>query len=195
MLTLAACGQANASFIQHVSGGDMAGIVATVVFADGSSDSAVWVTDTDPVAGYATMPEGWIVYLSGDSFGQEDDEGNLLGEFMFESHPSLEIVSLTLEMLAAGFVFDTEFYDESANGSGDGREFFASIEGISASYDDFYMDELYGTMTISYVGGLLPSAFSFMTDTDMISEDVPAPAGIALFALALIGFRFASRKA
>lgn len=196
MLALFACTQANAGFIEGVSGADMVGVEVSVEFSDGSTDSAVWTAMNSTIG--AAISLDWGVMLNGDSFGQFDSSTNtFFGMFIISNTSALDMVSLTIEALAAGFVFDTEYGDTSANGSGAGREMVASAPTIVAAYSDNFMDELFGTIMLTSTDGVLVEAGmreAFMTDTDMITSDVPAPAGLLLMALALIGFR-ATRKA
>ena len=66
---------------------------------------------------------------------------------------------------------------------------------VFAVYSDNYMDELFGTMTLlSQTQSVVSAAdtMSFLTDVDKI--DVPAPAGFAMIALALMGMRIARKS-
>lgn len=189
--------QANAGFIQGVTGEDMAGMEVTATFADGSSETVTWAALTTG-AGAATGLLPWAVMLDGDSFGQYDSSTNtLFGEFVISNFFDFDMVSLSFNALVAGFVFDTEFFDASANGSGDGRELVSSNANVFAVYSNNYMDELFGTMTLlstSQVVVAAGSVESFLTDTDQVSEEVPAPAGFAMIALALMGMRLARKS-
>lgn len=186
--------QANAGFVEGVTGEDMVGMDVTATFADGSSETVTW-DSLLPGAGGVMGLLNWSVTLDGDSFGEYDPVSNtLFGEFVVFNFFDFDMVSLTFEGLAAGFVFDTAYGDASANGSGSGREMVSSNADVFAVYSDNYMDELFGTMTLlSSTQSVVDAAstMSFLTDTDQIS--VPAPAGLAMIALALMGMRI-SRK-
>ena len=62
-----------------------------------------------------------------------------------------------------------------------------------ANYTDLYMDELYGTMMISSTRALAEAGnrVAFVTDIDAIAitQDIPAPTGVALSLLFLAATR------
>lgn len=182
--------QVNAAFIEGVTGADMAGMTVTAEFSNGSSETLVW-SAMGTEAGGAISP-GWGVMLSGDSFGQYDPGTNTYyGLWVISNATNFDIVELTLNGLAAGVVFDTEYGDVSANGSGAGREMVASNPLTFAVYAQQYMDELFSTMILANRTGVLVEAglrAAFMTDTDLVVTEtpVPAPAGMALLALGLL---------
>ena len=130
--------------------------------------------------------------LSGDSFGEYDPGTNTFyGLWIISNSTVFDIVELTLNGVNAGVVFDTEFGDASANGSGPGREMVGSSPMLVATYTQNYLDELFSIMTLMSLDGTVVGAgmrSAFMTDTDMIEPDmpVPAPAGMALVALGLL---------
>ena len=194
ILAFFAC-QANAGFVQGVTGEDMVGMDVTATFADGSSETVTWGALL-PGAGGVTGLLNWAVFLDGDSFGEFDPiSGTIFGEFVVTNFYDFDIVSLAFEGLAAGFVFDTAYGDASANGSGSGREMVSTNAAVFAVYSDNYMDELFGTMTLfSQTQSVVSAAdtMSFLTDVDKI--DVPAPAGFAMIALALMGMRIARKS-
>ena len=182
--------QSNAAFIEGVTGADMAGMTVTAEFSDGSTDTLMWnAMGTD--MGGALSPE-WGVMLSGDSFGEYDPGTNTFyGLWIISNSTVFDIVELTLNGVNAGVVFDTEFGDASANGSGPGREMVGSSPMLVATYTQNYLDELFSIMTLMSLDGTVVGAgmrSAFMTDTDMIEPDmpVPAPTGMALVALGLL---------
>lgn len=182
--------QSNATFIEGVTGADMAGMTVTAEFSDGSSDTLVWNAIGVEVGG-ALSPE-WGVALSGDSFGEYDPGTNTYyGLWVISNNSNFDIVELSLNGFNAGVVFDTEYGDTSANGSGAGREMVGSNPLFVATYAQNYMDELFSVMTLNSLDGTVVEAGlrgAFMTDTDIIDPDmpVPAPAGLALVALGLL---------
>ena len=194
ILAFFAC-QANAGFVQGVTGADMAGMEVTATFADGSTETATWGVIA-PGAGGAFGLIPWGVLLDGDSFGDFDPvTGDLFGGFLMMNFYDFDMVSLSFNALAAGFVFDTAYFDASANGSGPGRELVSSNADVFAVYSDNYMDELFGTMTLLSSSQVVVASGEmqvFLTDTDQIS--VPAPAGFAMIALALMGMRIARKS-
>ncbi|TPV53835.1 hypothetical protein FJ444_20105 [Aestuariibacter sp. GS-14] len=192
-MALFASFQANASYVQGVTGADMVGISVTVEFANGSSESAIWQA-ISATAGGAFGASDWALILDGDSFGEYDSVSNTYyGLFNFFNGP-FDVVGITLDILSEGFVFDTAFGDASANGSGAGREFVSSDPQATVSYGSLVEDELYGTLDISaFVAA--GTGLAFMTDTDAMAQgEVPAPAGLLLVAFGLLALR-ATRRA
>lgn len=186
-LSAAASFSANASYIQGVTGADLAGIEVTVETVSGGSESAIWQATT-PTAGVAAGASDWFVTVNGDTFGEYDPStGDFYGLFIFFSG-SLDVISVTLNMVGTGLVFDTEYGDASANGSGAGRELVSDLPQYSVSYSNLVEDELYSTLTLS---GFFDTASytSFLTDVDAAAPAVPAPAGLALLGLGLLGMR------
>lgn len=187
-ITLFVSSQAQAILIQGITGADMAGIEVEVEFADGSSDSGVWFTMSATAGGYINGM--WGIRLDGDSHGIIDTSGNILaGMFVLQNSGSVDIMSLTLRALNAGFVFDTEDADLMANGSGSGKSMYSPNPSATVTYSNHYMDELYGTFTIRSTRALAEarSRVAFVTDVDglAVAQDVPAPAGIVLSILML----------
>lgn len=186
-LSAAASFSANASYVQGVTGADLAGIEVTVQTATGGSESATWQA-TSATAGLAAGTSDWFITLDGDTFGDFDPvTGDIYGLFSFFSG-ALDVVSITLNMVGTGLVFDTEFGDASANGSGAGRELVSDLPQYSVSYSNLVEDELYSTLTLS--GFIDAGSFAgFLTDVDAAAPAVPAPAGLALIGLGLLGMR------
>lgn len=195
-VTLLASFNASASYIEHVNGADMAGIEVTVFYTDGGTETVTWEAISETDGGAFSGESGWSLVLYGDSFGQMDDEGNLYGVFeLFTGRYSL--AGFMIDMLDAGFVFDIEYGDESANGSDDGREFVTDYvaDDYLLAYSDWVEDELFGTLSFFSVSEIEAStSMMFMTDTDGVAEDVPAPAGLMLIALGMLGLRLVRRN-
>ena len=191
-ITLFLSAKAQASFIHEVSGADMAGILVEVAFADGTTDSGVWVAMSPTAGGYINGV--WGIRLDGDSHGVLDNANNILsGMFVLVNNGNTDIMSLTLRAFNAGFVFDSQTDDIMLNGSGTGRGMYSANPSAVASYTDLYMDELYGTMMISSTRALAEAGnrVAFVTDIDAIAitQDIPAPTGVALSLLFLAATR------
>lgn len=191
-ITLFLSAKAQASFIHEVTGADMAGILVEVAFADGTTDSGVWVAMSPTAGGYINGV--WGIRLDGDSHGVLDNANNILsGMFVLVNNGNTDIMSLTLRALNAGFVFDSQTDDIMLNGSGTGRGMYSANPSALASYTDLYMDELYGTMMISSTRALAEAGnrVAFVTDIDAIAitQDIPAPTGVALSLLFLAATR------
>ncbi|MCF2949898.1 PEP-CTERM sorting domain-containing protein [Paraglaciecola aquimarina] len=183
LLSLFIGGQAQAGFIKSVTGADMAGIEVTVTYDDATTDSAIWGA-TFPEEGAANGAD-WGLYEQGDTIG--GDNGQFLyGVWTFtrSTNAIKNIASLFIDTSTTNIVFDTEFFDVSANGSGAGREFTyddKAHDPVTALFSGLYMDELYTGLTISGPG--LVDGFQFMIDTD----EVPAPTTLSIMLLALGG--------
>ena len=190
-LAVTASFSANASYIQGVSGAELAGIEVTVDFLAGGSESATWVS-TSSTAGGAFGASDWSVTLDGDSFGEFDPSTSTYYG-LFEVFASFDIMSITLDMLGTGLVFDTAYGMASGNGSGAGREMVVDLPQYTVTYSNLVEDELYSTVTID---GIFEegSVTGFLTDVDAAAEDVPAPAGLALLGLGLLGMRLSRRN-
>lgn len=182
--------QANASFIKTVTGSDMAGIEVTVTFEDdGSMESGIWAA-TGAMMGEASNTssgQGWGLMESGDTLGGLTvlgDPSTAFGIWSLYNWTGRTISSLFIDTAGTNVVFDTEFFDVSANGSGAGREFTYdnSSTTVTALFSGLYMDELYTGLTIAGPG--LVDGFEFMIDTDV---KVSAPATLSLMLLALGG--------
>lgn len=191
-ITLFVSSTAHASFIQGVTGAEMAGIQLEVEFEDGSTDIGIWFAMSPTAGGYINGL--WGLRLDGDSHGVLDNSNNILaGMFVLVNNGNLDIMSLTMRALTSGFVFDTQTNDIMLNGSGTGMSMYSPNPTAMASYTDLYMDELYGTMMISSTRALAEAGgrVAFVTDVDGIgiAQDVPAPGGIALCLLMLAGTR------
>jgi len=188
-LAVTASFSANASYIQGVTGADMVGVEVTVQLLQGGEESATWEFISGDMGG-AFGASDWALTLDGDSFGDFDGT-NFYGLFSF-INGGQDIIGITIEALDAGFVFDTQF-GIGTNGSGAGREFSTDLPGAIVYYDDFVEDELFGTLIIdAFVDA--GQSFGFLTDTDALAEDVPAPAGLALLGLGLLAMRLSRRN-
>lgn len=188
--------QANASFIKTTTGSDLAGIEVTVTFEDdGSMESGIWAA-TGPRKGEAnntSSGQGWGLMESGDTIGGLTvlgDPSTAFGTWSFYNWTGRDISSLFINTAATNIVFDTKFFDVSANGSGAGREFTydTTVHSVKHQFTGLYMDELYTGLTIYGA----ESGFEFMADTDM---KVPAPAALSLILLGLGGLVVRRKKA
>jgi hypothetical protein len=177
--------QAHAGFIGTITGADMAGIEVTATFSDGSANEELVWSATDAVSGGVTGSD-WSLTQSGETFG-EFDGVNVIGAWILSSaNAALESVIINL---GSGFVFDTEFGDASANGSGPGREFVSSTP-IGSEFGGLVQDELFSTLTLSDFG---TGEVQFLIDTDQVT--VNAPATLSLILLALGGLAMRRKKA
>tara|TARA_R110000868_G_scaffold278603_1_gene538429 strand:- start:155 stop:796 length:642 start_codon:yes stop_codon:yes gene_type:complete len=193
-------GQAHAGFISMVTGSDMAGISVTVMLDDNSTETLVWSSidaTTGGVSGTLGI-DGWSLVESGDTLGGFDGQ-SLFGVWTLANNTGQAIKSLFVDLSATSVVFDTLFFDASANGSLAGREFTydTRIATVSPVFSMNYMDELFKGLTLTAGGqqqGLLAdgSSFEFMIDTDIVA--VPAPAALSLMGLSLLGLALRSRR-
>jgi hypothetical protein len=188
---------ANAKLIQSITGEDMAGMLVTATFGNGTSQTVAWeATGADAGAAAAFS---WSLSQTGNTIGDFDGT-TIFGIWTLASNRN--IVSLTVDAFAGDVIFDTEFGDPFANGSGDGREFTYddTLATVSAAFSDNYMDELFGTMTLTGLNGnpgnLLiagGSSLEFLIDTDLIHQ-VPEPATLFFFMSGLIALVVSRKK-
>ena len=173
-LSMLLSSQAHAGFISVITGADMAGIEVTATFSDTSTETLVWADlggDKGGVSG-----SDWSLMIDGETFG-EWDVSKVVGAWVLEN-ASQTLESLFIN-LGTDFVFDTEFNDASANGSGNGREFVADTP-IGYSFSGLVQDELYSELTLTRISG---GETQFVIDTD----EVPTPATLSIMLLALGG--------
>lgn len=181
-LSMFGASQAHAGFISIVDGADMAGIEVTATFSDASTETLTWAAltaDSGGVSGTA-----WSLEQVGETFGELGPLG-VLGAWTLTNDNSA-LVSLFINLLPASFVFDTEFGDASANGSGNGREFVSGTP-IGYTFDGLMQDELYTGLTLS---NITAGETQFLIDTDLVS----APATISILMLSLLGLVMNSRR-
>jgi hypothetical protein len=184
-LSMFAASQANAGFISAVSGADMAGIQVTATFTDTSTEILDWAALTADSGGVTGT--GWSLTQEGDTFGEFDNINQLLVGTWTLTNNSLNLESLFIDLLS-GFVFDIDFGDASANGSGPGRELVSDIP-MSFSFGGFVQDELYSTLMLT---NFADGQTLFMTDTDAVV--VSAPATVSILMLSLLGLVMNSRR-
>ena len=208
LFALVMSAQANAGYISLVTGADMAGMKVTVNFGDQSSETVVWDVLTQDASvpffeGFSggVFGSGWSLTQAGNTISETPSGVPLpLGAWTLEFQGGKGgIVSIIIDGLSGGIVFDTEEGDASANGSQAGRQFLASMNGVLATFSDNVEDELFGTMTLGSDSFFLVSAqgggFQFIIDTDKIAEvSAPATMGVVLAALGLLGFNRRKRK-
>lgn len=207
-------GIANANIVDLITGADMAGMEVTVTFADGSEDSATWVTtstaasDPETFEGFAgeAMGIGWTLQQQGRTQGgicggepgcPQDD---LLGLWtMTNDQDGQAITDVTIDAIAGNILFDRFLEVEGTAGSSFGRSFFpedASVTGsyIGSQFSDpaLINPDLFTTLTISWGEGALASGQSlrFFADTDRL---VPVPATVLLLLAGMLGLGVRSR--
>lgn len=177
--------QANAAFIKTVEGDDMAGIEVTAVFSDSSSETVVWASLGGSLGGVGGTQ--WSLFVDGDTQIPNAATPTIGAWNLINQNQNL--VSLFID-LGTNFVFDIEFGDASANGSGAGRAFLDfSGNGTTAVFSGLVQDELYTGLTLTTIA---PDQTYFGVDTDMVT--VPAPATLSIFALSLLGLAVRSRR-
>lgn len=198
-LSMFGASQANAGFIQTVTGADMAGMQVTVNYLGGFSETLTWevtsvgngLTDNaslETAIGGVTGT-GFSLSQQGDSQGNVDNNGTtdlsddtFFGLWTFKNTSQDMITSLFINTQTTNVLFDTMFDDINGNGSGVGRGFTTNISGPVAVSSDLYMDELYRGLTVNFN---LESGDTliFMADTDLVTVSAPATASILMFSL------------
>jgi MYXO-CTERM domain-containing protein len=174
--------QAHAGFIWGVTGSDMAGIKVTATFADTSTETFTWA-DLGGDAGGVTGT-GWSLMVDGDTI-IPNPASPYAGAWTLVNNTQQMLESLFIN-LGAGFVFDTEFGDASANGSGPGRALTSSVS-IGSLFGGWVQDELYSTLWLTDIAD---GTTLFGVDTDA----VPTPATISLLGLAMLGLAAGARR-
>lgn len=177
-----------------VTGADMAGINVTA-FYGGGSDSATWgVTSAGPGGPYgegfsgAASGADWLLSQQGYTEGNFDPVGGVLGLWTLTNNTGASIMSVQIDALIAGIVFDSIFGTEVTPGSSNGRAFLGDGTVVASAVYSNQLDpaynDLFGTMTISFANGLDDgAAMQFLADTDSI----PEPSTFLLFAIGLLG--------
>jgi hypothetical protein len=175
--------QAQAAFIWNVTGSDMAGIEVTATYADTSTETITWASLGGNAGGVSGS--GWSLSVDGDTIIPNAATPAVGAWNLISQNQSL--VSLFID-LGTAFVFDTEFGDASANGSGAGREFIDFLgNGTSWAFSGPMQDELYSGLTLTTISG---GQTYFGVDTDA----VPTPATLSLMGLALLGLVAGTRR-
>jgi hypothetical protein len=174
--------QAHAGFISVVTGADMAGIEVTATFSDSSTETLTWEALTADSGGVTGT--GWSLGQVGETFGELGPSGVVGAWTVINDTANLE--SLFVNLLPASFVFDTEFFDVSANGSGNGREFVSGTP-IGYVFSDLMQDELYTGLTLSDISA---GETLFLIDTDLVS----APTTVSILMLSLLGLAMNARR-
>lgn len=187
---------AHASFIQSVSGADLAGIEVTVLYTDGTTETDIWeATSTTAGGAFSNTGTGWSLTLDGDSFGSNSPEGLVGGFYFYTGNYALS--ALYVEMIGTPFVFDI-FEGDNGDGTGAGRPFVLDVDFFVGAIHGYpYLDsELFQYLELyTFNGGFTAQTeFVFVTDIDAIAEDVPAPNGLLMLALALAGVRLTRRN-
>jgi hypothetical protein len=174
--------QAQAAFIWNVTGSDMAGIEVTATFADTSTETLNWADlggDKGGVTG-----SGWSLSVDGDTIVPNDPLAPMAGVWVLEVG-QVQLSSLWIN-LGTAFVFDTEFGDLLADGSGPGRAFVSSSPIGFTFMNPAGSAELFSALSLFDITG----STMFAVDTDA----VPTPATLSLMGLALLGLVAGTRR-
>jgi len=176
---------------------DMDGITVTAFFADNSQETQIWSALTSTIAGVDNGD--WSLMLEGNTFGDFDQATNTLYGLWTLTNIAVnqDIVGLTIDAGIEGFYFDILSGTLlSTPGSEAGREFVASDDTVTATFDDVFSEpDLYGTLNIAWNPNntlATGQALSFLTDTD--KAEIPEPSTMFSFALGLIALTSLRRK-
>lgn len=184
LFTMLVGAKAHASFIGNVDGADMAGIHVTATFNDLTTESFIWEAQSANSGGVTGT--GWSLSQVGNTFG-ELGPGGVIGPWtIFNDNSAL--VSLFVNLLPASFVFDTEYGDASANGSGNGRELVSETP-IGHAFSGLMQDELFTGLTLS---DFSLGETRFVIDTDLVT--VSAPSTVSILLLSLFGLIMNTRR-
>lgn len=207
-LSMFGASQAQASFMNVVTGADMAGLQVTANFSDGFSETLTWqvisagsgLTDTVSLEGEEGGVVGTMFSLTqqGDSQGNVDNnmtddlsDDIFYGLWTLTNTSTNALTSIVISALTTNIVFDSVF-DDNGNGSDFGRAFTPSVSGTTTySYSDLVQDELYSTLTIN--SDLTTNeSLDFFADTDLVEVSAPATASILM--LSLLGLVMNARR-
>lgn len=187
------------------TGGDMAGMVVTATFADGSTNSSVWqVTGTQKGAASGS---GWSLSQANDTFGRVR---NTVWELRATGNSS-PIVGLNINAGVGGVVFDRVLTGDVTPGSALGRQIELRTQAttfngdIFATYSNpvtvagsnmFANHDLYATLSMAFDDGGITSGkkVSFWQDTDNMLSSVPEPSSAAMLGLAGLGLVLRRRR-
>lgn len=193
----------------NVTGADMAGLEVIASFQGGGSESFIWsvlsttlgssgndIIDHEGFSG-GVSGTGWSLTQQGYSLG-EIDSGNIYGAWSFIDNSLAGISQLQINTNGSGIYFDTVTFgdiSEDLNGSGQGRPVIGFIGNteytdFSFSYGDHLIDEIYGSLTLTF--GSPGTSFQFLADTD--AANVPEPAALFLFGSGLLGLGISRKK-
>ncbi|MBL4753672.1 MAG: PEP-CTERM sorting domain-containing protein [Flavobacteriales bacterium] len=177
-----------------VTGADMAGIQVTATFDGGFTETLVWgvtgsdasVANSEGFSGGVTGA-GWSLVQQGNTFGDVTPTGQLLGLWTLSnfSTSDLDLLTLTIDALAGGIVFDNVFGVEETVGSSVGRPFTPDQLGVTAVYGDIYSSpDLWGNLTLAFSDFDSGSTLRFFADTDAV---VPVPGSLSLLVIGMLG--------
>ncbi|MEP2653784.1 MAG: hypothetical protein ABJH06_17535 [Paraglaciecola sp.] len=203
-LTIFSTSKAQAGLISMVTGADMAGLLVTVTFGNGDTQSDVWES-TGPESG-GVGNRVWSLTQEGDTIGPIASS-TFSGAWTLTTIRSIE--SILIEGINIGLVFDTVFGDGSGTSSGHAFTYDTALATVTTTYTEHYQDELFYSMLLTgsnpnYLGRgssmLLGSgSFDFMIDVDIIepelaTTEVTAPTTISILALTILGLIATSRR-
>lgn len=179
-----ACAKANASFVSVITADELDGVEVTVTFED--LTTAVATLTADGVESASVSSTDFALSIFGETFGEAS-----AGIWSFANLSNLGVVSIFIDAITAGIVFDPVEGGVAGPG-GAGRPFFADTAGVIGEFGAAVVaGELFGTLTISAGGALLPPELQFVIDTDAVAA-VPAPAMVGL--LIFVCGAFAARR-
>jgi hypothetical protein len=185
----------------QTNGNTMAGMLVTVNFSGGNSETVAWNGGGDSTGAVGT---GWSLGLT--SYTENTFYHT---QWLFDvDGQGLEVESFSIDALAGNTVFDAvyDLNDNGTPGSELGHEVDLSTYGLSGEVDTAYdgivnvtysgevhlngtwYGDLYQTLTIDFGQGTFGSndVLAFYADTDNLRDPVPEPATIILFGAGLM---------
>ncbi len=179
--------------ISIITGADMAGMVVTANFADGTSETGTWtvlsqpatpVPPGSPLSAYegfsgGVVGNGWSLTQQGETFGDVDLANNIFfGQWTLANDTGVAITDVVIGALAGGIVFDNVFGVEETPNSDVGRPFTPNAADVVGTYGNpFSSPDLWGRLTLEFNSGFDSGrTLNFMADTDKL----PVPGTLLL---------------